>query len=443
MNGNKQHTVEHVRYKLPVLMEAGTALLKAESKEACLSIAIERLRWLVDYDLVLLGFVDGQHTTMDLSIVSPDGTVQQSLALPLGKVDKILKETFENTTVKMENSTDAIELIRSGHKSISAINSTLCVPLETGEKTVGVFGICSQKVEAYRKSDVDILELLASQLALNMSNQHNLVALRRDQERMKLAQEELKRSTIAALNMMEDANEAKMALEEQQKELERSNAELEQFAYVASHDLKAPVTNMGGLLSIIESENGVNDQNKHVFEKVKLSVVRMQNTISSLNEVIGLKKNLRLECKDNEFTTVLSDVLSGLETQISESNAKIKSDFSECASVSYPAVHLSHILQNLISNSIKHCKKGKAPIVNISTTKDKDSICLTVKDNGLGIDMKLYGDKLFGLFQRFNLASEGQGIGLHVTKSIVESYGGRIEVASKTGQGTTFRIYFI
>ena len=127
--------------------------------------------------------------------------------------------------------------------------------------------------------------------------------------------------------------------------------------------------------------------------------------------------------------------------QINECNAKIRVDFSACETIVFPSVHLHHILLNLISNALKYRNPATPPIIDVTTSKSEEHVCLMVKDNGLGIDLDAYGSKLFGLFQRFHLETEGDGVGLHMVKNIVESFGGSIQVESKPNEGSTFNVY--
>lgn len=232
------------------------------------------------------------------------------------------------------------------------------------------------------------------------------------------------------------------------QELERKNKDLAQFAYVASHDLKAPITNMNSLIGLMDEAMDFSEESAEIFSKIKISVSRMNNTITTLNEVIALKNNLQLEKKRIKLSKALKDVVESLETQVKECQARIISDFSGCEWISFPPVHFQHILQNMISNAIKYRREGIAPIVKFSSKKlggDKGKekwIHLSISDNGQGIDLNAYGKKLFGLFQRFHLGTTGRGIGLYMTRTIVENYGGSIEVKSKVGKGTTFIVKF-
>ena len=223
-------------------------------------------------------------------------------------------------------------------------------------------------------------------------------------------------------------------------ELKKRNLELEQFAHVSSHDLKAPLVNISSLITMIEMNGEACENTNFLLDKIKSTVSSMRQKIAKLNEVIKLKKNIKLEPEKVSFSDHTREVLKNLEAQISESNALIRTDFSDCETVVFPSIHLHHILINLISNALKYRKPAIQPVIDVTTTVFEGYICLVVKDNGLGIDLDAYGSKLFGLFQRFHLEIDGDGVGLHTVKNIVESYGGKLHVESKPNEGSTFKV---
>jgi two-component system CheB/CheR fusion protein len=244
-----------------------------------------------------------------------------------------------------------------------------------------------------------------------------------------------------------DINELKKietVLKKQTEELEINNKELEQFAYLAAHDLKAPITNLQALTRLIDKNGNdfTNKDNNIAYDKLKEVILRMDNTIGILNEVITIKKNLDLKPEVINLNVAFKEVMVSIEEQAATAKAKIKTNFNECPEIYFPAIHLQSILQNLITNAIKYKKASVAPVISIYTKRGSGYDKLYVSDNGRGINLEAYGSKLFGLFQRFHLDTVGKGIGLHITKSITERYKGYIEVKSKIGEGTTFIVYF-
>ena len=271
-------------------------------------------------------------------------------------------------------------------------------------------------------------KLLGKTIQHSIERNKLVIELKKTEEKLRVANENLQ--------------EEKGNLEAAQILTKKKNEELEQFAYVASHDLKAPITNLKSLTEIITKTNGVTTSAVPIFDKIIGSVNRMNDTITTLNEVLSLQSDLTLEKEPLIFSNTLAEVLAGIEHMTSNSKVKVITDFKAAESINYPKIHLHHIFQNLITNSIKYRANERTPTITIKTIKAGDSVYLTFEDNGCGIDLKKYEKKLFGLFQRFNTEIEGKGIGLFSTKTIIEKFGGTISVASELDKGTTFTINF-
>jgi signal transduction histidine kinase len=227
---------------------------------------------------------------------------------------------------------------------------------------------------------------------------------------------------------------------ERTSELEKANKELEEFAFVASHDLKAPLSNIQSLIMLIDHANGIVENSKGIFEKLKSSVEQTCATLLSLNEVIALKNTYKAKNERLSFDEVLNNVTQSIEEQIKSFNVTINADFSECTHVNYPPLHLQSIMLNLLTNAIKFKKQNTDPVIQIKTTIIDGKACLIMKDNGLGFDVRKHKDKIFGLFKRLTHV-EGKGVGLHIIKLIVDSHNGKIVTISELNKGTTFKIY--
>jgi signal transduction histidine kinase len=141
------------------------------------------------------------------------------------------------------------------------------------------------------------------------------------------------------------------------------------------------------------------------------------------------------------LTEELKLIKMNLQTQIRETKTSIREDFSEAETLQVVRPYLDSILIHLISNAIKFRHPLRKPIIRIKTEVTGKYICLSVKDNGLGIDLSLYKNHLFALYHRFHSHVEGKGIGLFLVKTQVIALRGRIEVKSEVDKGTTFRIY--
>jgi two-component system CheB/CheR fusion protein len=231
-------------------------------------------------------------------------------------------------------------------------------------------------------------------------------------------------------------------LQETNKHLTKINADLDNFIYTASHDLKAPINNIEGLM--INLEKMLHSDNKHVsliIEHIKKSIDRFKITIKDLTEISKIQKNLDTEVTQISFEDIMEDVQLGISDLINQNNANIIKDFSNITEVRYSRKNLNSILYNLASNAIKYCSPDRQPEIRISTYRDGSDIVLQVSDNGLGIK-ESQKDKLFTMFKRLHTHVEGTGVGLYIVKRIVDNNGGRIEVESTLNEGSTFKVYF-
>jgi len=231
-------------------------------------------------------------------------------------------------------------------------------------------------------------------------------------------------------------------------ELERSNQELQDFAYVSSHDLQEPLRKIqafGDRLKIKE-EDKLSDQGKEYIERMLNAAVRMQNLI---NDLLSFS---RLTSKSKPFekvdlSRILAEVLEDLEISIEKSKAKIFSE--KLPVIEAEPTQIRQIFQNLISNGIKFSKDDVPPVLKISFKKFQRTAHLTstpgdefieiyFEDNGIGFEEK-YLDKIFNIFQRLEGQKyKGSGIGLAICRKIAIRHGGHITATSKPGVGSTF-----
>ncbi len=249
---------------------------------------------------------------------------------------------------------------------------------------------------------------------------------------------------IGVLSSGDDVTEKKFrekALKETVIKLEKSNEQLEGFAYMATHDLRAPVANLIALLNLYNKEQPEDEENKFIFKKFEESVKILNNTLSDLIDIVAVNKNKFDEKIDINIEETLKDVMESVKEDINKSGIEIKYDFSKCKEVSYPASQFRSILINMLTNAIKYRSQEKKSEVTITSSKEIGFIRLDFRDNGMGLDLKKYGNKLFQMNKRFHAGTEGKGVGLFIIKSQVEAMGGKVMVESEPGMGTTFSIF--
>jgi signal transduction histidine kinase len=216
------------------------------------------------------------------------------------------------------------------------------------------------------------------------------------------------------------------------------NNELEQFAYIASHDLQEPLRSLSGLISLLKKKNekaGVSDGNEEIMNHIQVSSDRMRALVTGLLEYarIGMERKMAVV----DCNKVVAEVLEALKTLIDETGAEIK--VAKLPMLDAYPTEMKQLFQNLLTNAIKFRKEGVKPEIEIGATTTHDSRVFFVKDNGIGIAPE-FKEKIFVIFQRLHTRSqyEGTGIGLAFCRKIVELHNGKIWIESKEGEGTTF-----
>lgn len=224
------------------------------------------------------------------------------------------------------------------------------------------------------------------------------------------------------------------------RDLIKRNQELNQFVYIISHNLRTPVSNLIGLINIIEEEQ-LDDYNKGIVNLFKSATERLNETIFDLTQLLSLKDKKGAAVSRINFEKVFEKVCFSFNEQIEQLGVTLISDFS-CSHVLFNKSYLESILTNLLSNAIKYRHADRLLEVKVNLYMDGQNCILTFSDNGIGIDMDSNKDEVFGLHQRFHNHVTGNGVGLFITKSQITSLGGTIEVSSKVNGGTTFIITF-
>jgi PAS domain S-box-containing protein len=244
--------------------------------------------------------------------------------------------------------------------------------------------------------------------------------------------------TVGVHGVFSDITERKQAeerLKETMADLERSNAELERFAYVASHDLQEPLRMVASYTQLLEKRYKDRlDADAHDFINYAVDgAKRMQNLINDLLAYSRIgTRGKPFEPTDCE--AVFKAAVANLDVAIKENKTKVTHD--PLPTVVADEGQLVQVLQNLIGNAIRF--RGKQPPrVHVSARPDKDKLVFSVKDNGIGIDPQ-YFDRIFIIFQRLHSEVPGTGTGLAIAKRIVERHGGRIWIESQPGKGSTF-----
>jgi signal transduction histidine kinase len=301
-----------------------------------------------------------------------------------------------------------------------------------------------------------LISTIESQNEILKSSKEEIAA---QNEELSQSQEEIltQRDVVALQNysleeargIIEKQNEAltlkneglEIEIKKRTAELVEYNQQLEQFAFMSSHNLRAPIARILGLSNVLEITKDEHDE-IIIRKSLIVSARELDRVVKDLTTILEIRKSNTSILVDIDLREELNLILINLEKEIAETKTTILSDFTEAYLIRTIRPYLDSILINLISNAIKYRHENRTPEIQIKTELVDEYFCLTIKDNGLGIDLAKHKDKLFTLYSRFHHHVEGKGLGLYLVKIQAESLGGKVEVASDLNSGTTFTIYF-
>ncbi|MGB5821208.1 MAG: PAS domain S-box protein [Saonia sp.] len=237
-------------------------------------------------------------------------------------------------------------------------------------------------------------------------------------------------------------------LKQKEEELKRlinvtslQNKKLINFAHIISHNLRSHTANFSMLLEFLTTEKDEVEKKKIVNMLIDASD-NLLETIDNLNEVVAISTNTNLEKKSVRLNEQIATVTLNLAGFLKEHNTKIINEINDDVHIKVIPEYIDNILMNFITNAVKYRKPGKDPLIRLSAKSENGYTVLSIKDNGMGIDLKKHGDKLFGMYKTFHNNANSRGIGLYITKNQIESMNGKIVTTSEVGKGTTFNIYF-
>ena len=334
------------------------------------------------------------------------------------------------------------------------LHSIIIVPITAKNKPIGAITlVASESGNYYSKDDLAMAEELARRISLAVSN----AALYAQAQAELKHRQKLEKELTKEKAMLESRVEARTIelrrtnkgltseIERRQKteeELHRSNQELQDFAYVASHDLQEPLRKIQAFGDILETEysDKIGDGAEYLT-RMHAAATRMSQLIDDLLTFSRVSTKTPDPVEVN-LGDIIKDVLIDLENRISRTSGRV--EVGKLPKVMADETHMRQLFQNLIANALKFHREGVPPVVTIQSASSKGVegfVTITVADNGIGFDDK-YTDRIFGVFQRLHGRGsyEGTGIGLAVCRKIVERYGGTIDAKGRPGKGATFTI---
>ena len=407
--------------------------MTAESLKQLTDFALEAAVALTESEIGYLAFLNEDETVLTMHSWSHQAMkecaiIDKPIVYPVEKTG-LWGEAVRQRKAIITNDYNAPNPLKKGHpEGHVPVRRHMNTPIFDGNKIVAVAGV-GNKATPYNEAD-------ARQLTLLMQGMWRLMERRRAEEELRRHRDNLEELVQERTNELQTANEH---LREMTDALARSNAELEQFAYVASHDLREPlrmVTSFVQMLHRRYHDKLDKDANSYIGFAVD-GAQRMEQLI------IDLLQYARVGTRGKELVPVdcnkiVQTVLQDLNIAIHESHTTVSINGS-LPTVQGDDVQLTQLFQNLIANAIKFRKPDEPPRIEISASRNEHEWTFNVRDNGIGIEPGFF-EKIFVIFQRLHARDKypGTGIGLAVCKRIVERHGGRIWVESEPGHGSIF-----
>jgi len=233
-----------------------------------------------------------------------------------------------------------------------------------------------------------------------------------------------------------------LALQTSINSLNDQNKRLQNFAYIVSHNLRSHSGNLQFMVNLHEESESAEDR-AEVFAHIKSISGSLATTVEHLNEIVMIHTETDKERKTLEFEEVFKTVMSALQSNIDSTHARVEYDFTQCPVIEYISAYLESIFQNLLTNALKYRHPDRPPVITCRTLRDNNHVYMLFEDNGIGIDMERYGDKVFGMYKTFHQNTDAKGIGLFITRNQIESMGGTIKVDSTVNVGTKFTIRLV
>lgn len=243
--------------------------------------------------------------------------------------------------------------------------------------------------------------------------------------------------------LTDDVNRKNNELEAAQIGLVNKLTQMEELNHIIAHNLRGPANNIRMLVNMLidsgkaEEETGLVLEMKEIVEYLDEGSNSLLSSLNTLMEVVQLSLNKSIPYDDCDVSKIINEILSQLNNTVHEKKVVVKLDL-KLIFIKFPKVFLESILYNLISNALKYTSRDRRPEIVIRTYAENNKVMISVKDNGLGIDLHKYGKKIFKLNQVFHPGHDSKGIGLFITKAQIESFGGKIHVESEEDRGAEF-----
>lgn len=249
---------------------------------------------------------------------------------------------------------------------------------------------------------------------------------------------------VGARGLFQDIDEQKkreLKLEASLQLINRQAEKLKDFAHIVSHNLRSHTGNLKMITNMIALETEP-EMKLEWLEHITGLSESLDETVNNLRDIVNSHIGMPEKKKTLSFADVYGHIVNALPLQKDNDHTILHTDFSACEYIDYVPAYLESIMLNLLSNAIKYQHPQRSLVVKIATFFENNRPCLVVSDNGIGIDLKEYGSRIFKMNETFHNNADARGIGLYITKNQIEKMGGSIAIESEVDKGTTFKIIF-
>lgn len=225
-------------------------------------------------------------------------------------------------------------------------------------------------------------------------------------------------------------------------ELNKTNSQLKQLTYTTSHDLRSPVFNLLSVFSLLDKSTIQDEETLEFIDILETATHNLKGKLDSYLDKLKGNEILSTKVEELSLSEIYHSVVDSLDSFIQDSNAVIKTDFTDLESIPFNGGYMESIFMNMITNSIKYAYPGRNPVINIFSKIENGKKQLVFSDNGRGFDTDQLEGNIFRLNQTFHDHKDGKGVGLYLVYNHVRSLGGNITVESEIDMGSTFTIIF-
>ena len=399
--------------EVTLLYRLGLTLAGGDDLYHALRAFANELKQVISADAFHIGLYDEETDIFSYSLfLNLNEDVQPPSRKLREKPGLALEVISGRKTVYLEDMDDP-ETRRNHHILVivdAPIRSYLGIPLVLDDRVIGIMSVQSLQPRAYTREQIRLLETIAAQVAMTIEKSRLLEQLQRELAERRLLIEEL----------------------------ENKNAELERFTYTVSHDLKSPLVTINGFLGFLEQSAASGDMDRFRRDKKRIegAVSRMQAMLGELLELSRLGRIIN-EPASILFGDLTRETLELVRGRVDERGVVVYIQ-PDLPSVRVDKPRLIEVMQNLLDNAAKYMGAQAKPHIEVGHQGVEDGKPIFfVRDNGMGISSE-HHERIFGLFNKLDPASEGTGIGLALVKRIIELHEGRIWVESEAGHGSTF-----